>query len=45
MRQHSDKKIIRIWFQEVFSKGNTDILKEIASDDVITHFQGNDEGP
>ena len=41
----SDKKaIINLWFEEVFTKGNTAILRDIASDHMITHSQGNDEG-
>ena len=41
----SDKQaIINLWFEEVFTKGNTDILNEIASENMITHSQGNDEG-
>ncbi len=28
----------------IYGGGNTDILKDIASEDMITHSQGNDEG-
>lgn len=43
--QSVDKKeIVKVWFQEVFTEGNTDVLKEIASEDMVTHSQGNDKG-
>ena len=38
------KAIINLWFVVVFTKGNTDILNEIASENMITHSQGNDDG-
>nr|WP_257469145.1 hypothetical protein [Bacillus sp. D386] len=44
MRSVDKKEIVKVWFRDVFTDGNTDILKDIASADMVTHSQGNDEG-
>ena len=44
MQSVDKKEIVKVLFQEVFTKGNTYVLKDIASKDMITHSQGNDEG-
>jgi hypothetical protein len=39
--QRVDKKEnVKLWFQEVFTEGNTDILKDIASENMVTHSKG-----
>ncbi|QFK72059.1 ester cyclase [Pradoshia sp. D12] len=44
LRSVDKKEIVKVWFRDVFTDGNTDILKDIASADMVTHSQGNDEG-
>ena len=44
MQSVDKKELVKIWFQEVFTKGNTDVLVDIASENMVTHSQGNDEG-
>ncbi|MFB4166838.1 ester cyclase [Virgibacillus sp. JSM 102003] len=36
--------IVKIWFEEVFSKGDPNAVDRLSAEDILIHSQGHDEG-
>lgn len=44
MSREKNVDLVNRWFHEVFANGSVSTLEEIASEDLILHSQGTDEG-
>ncbi|MGY0694683.1 ester cyclase [Virgibacillus sp. FSP13] len=44
MLTNGKKAIVKIWFEEVFTKGDLQAVDQVAATDMVTYSQGHDEG-
>ena len=38
------KRIVRRWFEEIFTRGDLTVVDEVVAEDLVTHGQGGDPG-